>query len=184
MRRVYGRIDPAIRERFIQKQMMLVRNYNDGFGLTWQEVFQTQAHSEVEDYCRKNRIEYEWKDGDRLKTRQVRPAVRKHPLTGEPVWFNHAAFFHVTSLEPSVQAALLSDFGEEGLPYNTYYGDGTSIEPAAIDQIRAAYADEQVAFAWRSGDIMLLDNMSVAHGREPYTGEREILVSMTEAQSD
>ncbi len=184
VRRVFERLDPAIRETFMRKKMMLVRNYNDGFGLTWQEVFQTQDRAEVEDYCHKNRIEFEWKDGDRLKTRQVRPAVRMHPHTGEPVWFNHVAFFHVTSLEPEVQETLLADFGEEGLPYNTYYGDGTSIEPAVVDEIRAAYVAEQIAFPWQPGDVMLLDNMSVAHGREPFKGEREVVVSMTEPCSD
>lgn len=98
---------------------MLVRNYNDGFGLSWQDVFQTENKADVEVYCKKTNVELEWKEGGRLRTRQVRPSVQKHPSTGEPVWFNHAAFFHVTSLEYSVQEALLAEFGIDGLPYNT-----------------------------------------------------------------
>lgn len=180
VRRVCARLSPALRNRFAEKGMVLVRNYNDGFGLSWQEVFQTDDRAEVESYCRDNQIEFEWKDGDRLRTRQVRPAIRSHPDTGERVWFNHAAFFHITALEPDLRQALLDDFGEEGLPYNTYYGDGSPIDQEDIAEIHAAYREETVMFPWESGDVMILDNMSVAHSRQPYEGEREVVVMMTE----
>jgi alpha-ketoglutarate-dependent taurine dioxygenase len=180
VRNVYKRIDPALRQRFEEKQMMLVRNFNDGFGLPWQEVFQTEDAQEVETYCRENDIEFEWKDGGRLRTRQVRPAVRLHPVTGEPLWFNHAAFFHYTTLEPSVREALLKEFSVEGLPYNTCFGDGTPITPEEAGHLRAAYSAEVVMFPWEVGDVMILDNMTVAHAREPYTGDRETLAAMTE----
>lgn len=180
VRRVCRRLSPELRRRFADRGMALVRNYNDGFGLSWQEVFQTDDRAEVEAYCRENRIELEWKDGDRLRTRQVRPAIRRHPVSGEDVWFNHAAFFHVTSLEPDLRQALLDDFGEEGLPYNTYYGDGSPIDEDDIAEIHAAYREETILFPWETGDVMLLDNMSVAHARQPYEGEREVVVMMTE----
>lgn len=180
VRKVYERIDPEIRDRFAAKKMMLVRNYNEGFGLPWQEVFQATDRAEVEEYCRQNLIDFEWKSGDRLRTRQVRPAIRKHPRTGDAVWFNHAAFFHVTSLEPAARDALMSEFGEEGLPYNTYYGDGEPIEPSVAEHLRDAYLQEKIVFPWQKGDILMLDNMSVAHGREPYVGDRLVVVGMTE----
>lgn len=179
--RVYERLDPAIRETFEAKQFRLVRNYNDGFGLPWQEVYQTDSRAEVEAYCRANAIDFEWKEGDRLRTSQTRPAVRLHPKTGRPVWFNHAAFFHYTTLDLDVREALLGEFGIEGLPYNTTYGDGSPIEPAVVEQIRQAYEQEKTMFPWQVGDVLLLDNMTIAHAREPYRGDREILASMTEA---
>lgn len=181
VRRVHDRIDPALRARFEQRGLMLVRNFNQGFGLPWQDVFQTTERAEVEAYCRANDIRFEWGQGDHLRTRQVRPAVRHHPVTGEPVWFNHGAFFHHTSLSPELRRALEGEYGIEGLPYNTCYGDGSPIEPEVAEALRAAYAAEKVVFPWRDGDVMLLDNMSVAHAREPYTGEREVVVAMTDA---
>ena len=36
-------------------------------------------------------------------------------------------------------------------------------------------------FPWEPGDVMILDNMSVAHAREPFLGEREIVVAMADA---
>lgn len=53
-----------------------------------------------------------------------------------------------------------------------------------IADIRQAYEEEKTMFLWREQDILMLDNMSVAHAREPYTGERNVVVAMTEAQSD
>lgn len=182
VRKVYARIDPAIREEFEAKRVMYARTYNPGIGLSWQDAFQTSSTEEVEEYGRKNDIHVEWTKDGRLVTRQVRPAVRKHPISGEPVWFNHAVFFNIWSFDVAVRDALLSSFGEEGLPYNTYYGDGTRIDPDVVAHIREAYAAEKRMFSWQADDILLLDNMSIAHAREPYTGDRHIVVAMTEAQ--
>ena len=181
--KVYERLEPTLRQKFIDKKMMLVRNYNDGFGLPWQEVYQTENKAEVETYCRDHLIEFEWKAGDRFRTKQIRPAVRLHPKTGQFVWFNHAAFFHYTTLEPAVREALVAEFGLDDLPYNTYYGDGDPITPDEVEHVRQAYEQEKVMFQWQEGDVLLLDNMTIAHAREPYQGGREILAAMTEAYS-
>lgn len=183
VRNVYKHIDPEIRDKFIEKKWALVRNYNDGFGLPWQEVYQTEDKAEVEEYCTANDIDFEWKDSGRLRTQSIRPAVRIHPETGEPLWFNHIAFFHYTTLDSKVQESLLAEFGVEGLPYNTCYGDGTQIEPDVAEHLRQAYQKEYVAFLWEKGDVTLLDNMAIAHAREPYKGDREVVVCMTDAIS-
>ena len=179
-RKVVRRIDPHVVQRFVEKKWMYVRNLGDGFGLAWQTVFQTDDKSAVERYCAASGIEVEWKPGNRLRTRQVRDAITAHPRTGEPIWFNHATFFNVSTLEPRIRETLLAEFAEEDLPNNSYYGDGSPIEPEVLQQLRSAYENELVAFPWRKGDMLLLDNMLAAHGRAPYAGERKILVAMAE----
>jgi alpha-ketoglutarate-dependent taurine dioxygenase len=179
-RNIFGRIQPKIREKFIEKKVLYVRNYNDGFGLTWQTVFQTRDKAVVEEYCRRNSIEFEWKAGERLRTRQVRQAVAQHPKTGEFIWFNHATFFHVSTLENTFRKALLAEFQEEDLPNNTYYGDGSSIEAEVLEELRSVYQQEMVLFPWEAGDLLMLDNMSVAHGRSAFMGERKVVVGMAD----
>lgn len=183
-RNVYNRIDPRIRDRFVEKGgVMYVRNYGRGIDLPWQDVFQTNDKAEAEEFCRHAGIEFSWKGDDQLRTRQVCQAVAKHPVTGEMVWFNQAHLFHVTSLQPDVREALLATFKEENLPRNTYYGDGSPIEPEALDEIREVYEQETVAFPWHEGDVMLLDNMLAAHGRKPFSGTRKTVVGMAEPMS-
>ena len=179
-RQVLAHLDPAVRDRFMARGWMVVRNFGDGFGLDWRTVFQTSDRAAVEAHCRGNGIAVEWKPGERLRTRAVRPALTRHPLTGETLWFNHATFFHVSTLAPAIREELLVEFAEDELPANTYYGDGGPIEPEALDQLRALYERFTVRFAWQKGDVLLLDNMMVAHGRAPYEGARKILVGMAE----
>jgi len=177
---VYERIPVEVRERFARHGVTYVRNYGEGVDLPWQEVFNTSDRAEVEAFCREQGIEVEWKGGDRMRTRQVCQAVARHPVTGKMLWFNQAHLFHVSSLEAEVAEALVEAFGEDGVPRNTLYGDGTPIEPAALAAIRDAYAQEEVAFPWEREDVLMLDNMAVAHSRTPYRGERKIRAAMTE----
>ena len=177
---VFNRINPKIRERFQRKKVMYVRTYGHGLDLPWQNVFQTESKSKVEDYCRSVGIEVEWKEDNRLKTRHVCQAVAVHPKTGEMVWFNQAHLFHVSSLKPEIRESLLSMFNEENLPRNVYYADGSPIEASALDEIREIYQQEAVIFPWRQGDILMLDNMLTAHGRAPFAGPRRIVVGMAE----
>ncbi|HWS85818.1 MAG TPA: TauD/TfdA family dioxygenase [Pyrinomonadaceae bacterium] len=179
-RKVFRRLSPQIKEPFMRKKVMYTRNYGEGVDLSWQEAFQTTDRALVEKYCREAHTEFEWKGGDRLKTRQVRQAVAVHPKTGETVWFNHAHMFHISNVEPDVRAALLEQFREEDLPRNAYYGDGTPIETSVLDEIREIYREEAVTFPWQEGDIMMLDNFLATHGREPFVGPRKIVVAMAE----
>ena len=182
-RRVLSRIPPQIRERFDEKKWMYIRNFDAGAGLQWQAVFQTDDRSLIEEYCRKNGIKVEWKGDDQARTSAVRPAISRHPQTGELVWFNHAAFFHVSTMELDVGEDLLTLFDEYDLPSNSYYGDGTKIESQVLDALREAYHRETVQFQWKKGDLLAVDNMLVAHGRAAYSGPRKILVGMAEPMS-
>lgn len=182
-RKLLQKIDPKIRDRFTEKGVMYVRNFGDGFGLPWQTVFQTTNPAEVEQFCHSNNIEFEWKPGNRLRTRTRRQAVTTHPKTGEAVWFNHAVFFHITNLDTKIRNALLAEFSEADLPHNTYYGDGSPIETEVLDAIRAVYQQETVIFPWQIGDILMLDNMLTAHGRQPFIGTRKVVVGMSEVFS-
>ncbi|WP_063752002.1 TauD/TfdA family dioxygenase [Sorangium cellulosum] len=183
VRRVLARIPLEIQARFEARGVRYVRNYNAGVGLTWQQAFYTDDRAKVEAYCKAHAIEVEWLDGERLRTVAVRPAVQRHPITGERLWFNHAAFFHLAAREADVRQALVSTYGEDGLPFQTFYGDGSPIDPADVRTILDAYDAERILFPWARGDVLLLDNMTVAHGREPFEGARRVVVALSEPRS-
>jgi alpha-ketoglutarate-dependent taurine dioxygenase len=182
-RKVFARIDPKIRERFIEKKVMYVRNYGEGLDLSWPTVFQTTDRLQVEAYCRQAGIEFEWRERDCLRTRQVCQAAAMHPRTGEWVWFNQAHLFHVSNLEPAVREALSSTYKEEDYPRNAFYGDGSPIESETLADIREAYAQETIVFPWQAGDVLMLDNMMMAHGRKPFAGARRVVVGMAQVSN-
>jgi len=179
-RRVYKRIPADVRERFAHRGLMYVHNYGSGSDPSWQDLFQTISKSDVENYCRHAGIEFEWLSANRLRTRQIRQAVARHPRTGEMVWFNQAQLYHVSRLPADVREALLSIFNEDELPRNVFYGDGTPIEASDLDRICEVYELEKIIFRWHEEDVLLLDNMLAAHGRNPFTGERKVVVGMAE----
>lgn len=179
-RQIFNKISPTIRERFERKKLKYVRNYGNGLDLPWEKVFGTDNPKEVEKFCLQNQIEFEWKEDGELRTSQICQAVAKHPVTGEMVWFNQAHLFHVSNLEPYIRETLLSVVDEKDLPRNVYYGDGTAIEDSVLDEIRSVLDDCTVKFPWESGDILMLDNMLVAHARSRFTGTRKVVVAMAE----
>ncbi len=182
-RKVYNTINPNVRERFASKKLMYVRNYGNGLDLPWQKAFGTEDKQIVENFCRQNTIEFEWKEDGELRTREICQAVAQHPHTKENVWFNQAHLFHVSNLDPSLQETLISIVGKNNLPRNVYYGDGSDIEESDLNHIRQVLNECQIKFPWQEGDMLMLDNMLAAHGRSTFSGERKVIVAMAEANS-
>ena len=133
-----------------------------------------------EAYAAANRIDAGVGGPDGLRTRAVRDVVHHRPGSDTPRWFNHATFFHVSTLAKDLQEGLLAMFGADGLPTNTYYGDGGEIPADVMDHLRAAYRAASVRFDYQRDDVLVVDNMTAAHGREPFTGPRKIAVAMAE----
>ncbi|ONI87675.1 hypothetical protein ALI22I_20920 [Saccharothrix sp. ALI-22-I] len=179
-RRVLAALTPSTVDKFEQLGVSYVRNYLPGISLPWQEAFQTEHREGVERHCLDNDIEFEWIDDEHLRTRQRRDAVHRHPVTGERTWFNHALFFHVSSLPGEVAEGLRAALPDEHLPYNTYYGDGSPIEEDVLAELRAAYQAETTSFDWERGDVLLVENMLAAHAREAFEGPRRILAAMSD----
>jgi alpha-ketoglutarate-dependent taurine dioxygenase len=177
-RRVFELIPAKVRDVFLSKGVMYQRNYGENLGLSWQAVFKTTDRSEVEENCRRNRMEFQWKSGDRLRTRCVRPAVIRHPVIGEPSWFNQGQHWHISCLDPETRWSLEALYAEEDLPRNLYFGDGSPIPDEYMNTILDVYRGLEVSFPWRKGDVMVVDNVLVAHGRNPFEGPRKILVAM------
>ncbi|WP_434700398.1 amino acid adenylation domain-containing protein [Pseudomonas sp. D1-1] len=178
-RQVYGELPAWLQANLRRKQLMYVRNFSASLDVSWQHFFQTEDRAEVERICRESNIEFQWRGANDLHTRQVCPAVILHPLTGEESFFNQIQLYHPAFLDADIREQFLRD-GEAAMPRQVFYGDGSDLEPAAIDAINAAYDRCAVRFDWQQGDVVMLDNMLAAHARDPFEGERKIVVAMGE----
>jgi len=165
-------------ERFEREGWLLVRSYNGEVGLHWTEAFGTGDRAEVERYCRANDIESEWRPDGSLRTRQLRRALIRHPVSGERCWFNQIAFLNQWTMSPEVREYLVEVYGPDALPFNTAYGNGEPIGADVVDLLNDVYEAHTVREPWQPGDLMLVDNIRTAHSREAYEGAREVLVAM------
>ena len=177
-RAVYRRMPGHIRKRF-EPGILYVRNFGE-MDVPWQKVFNTESRAEVQAFCERSGISWEWKDDGGLRTRQLCQAVETHPVTGEQVWFNQAHLFHISAREAEEREVLEEIYGIENVPRNTFFADGSTISDEIFDEVRAVLDAETVAFPWEEGDVLMLDNMLVAHARSPFKGPRKVIVAMAE----
>jgi alpha-ketoglutarate-dependent taurine dioxygenase len=172
-REVLERVPEEIRAAFAVRSWKYVRNLRASAGLSWQLVFQTTSRDDVEAYCASSGVVLQWtNDGARISA--VRPATLE--LAEGSVWFNHIAAFHLSTLPDDVARSLHRLYAAEDLPVNTYFGDDGPIADDVVEAIRVAYRQATVDINWQRGDLAVIDNQKVAHGRRAYLGSRKVFV--------
>lgn len=177
-REIQRMIPPELLDRFRRLGWMLTRNFHPGIGLSWSDAFGGSTRDELEVYCKDNAIGLHWIQGDRLRATQRRSALVHHPETGREVWFNHITFWNRWFLEDEIRDVLLDSYGDDGLPFETTFGDGTPITREEAGVLRHAYDTSKRRTPYQVGDVLLVDNLLAVHGREPYRGPRQVVVSM------
>jgi alpha-ketoglutarate-dependent taurine dioxygenase len=177
-RRVLERMDRDVLSTFEGKGLTYVRTFQAGVDVSWQDFFKTEDRSDVEALCRREGMDFEWKAGDVLQIRQSSPALRTHPATGERVFFNQILLHHPAMLDVETRSSIQSLFSEDELPRNVLWGDGTTIPDQVARHVFDVCSELAVGFPWEDRDILMIDNMLVSHGRNPFVGPRKIVVAM------
>ena len=186
-------LDPKLRRRLEEKGVSYKRHlinrlrnkfsFHERFRQTWQMAFKTEDRDTVESQCRAQGLNIHWAPNGDLSLSNTLPAMRKHPETGEDVYCNQA---HIYKLVPETIGWTLSlisrmfdiTVGRGNRYLDSSYGDGTPLPRSDIRAILHAFRNNTVIFSWQKGDVMVLDNYLVAHGRRPFKGPRKILVAM------
>jgi hypothetical protein len=114
-----------------------------------------------------------------LRVTQFRPATVKHPVTAAEVWFNQADQWHPAGLGGETSKELYDILSPDEFPQYVTLADGTPIPDAYIEQILNRGLENAVDVDWRTGDVLLIDNVLTAHGRRPFEGTRRVLVAMS-----
>lgn len=177
---VSASIGTDVLDAFETRRVRYIRHYSPFLDLSWQVVFQTDDRDAVARFCAENGIAHEWLDADTLRTVQVCQGTARHPVTGERVFFNQAHLFHISSLGPKNAEAMIEICGSDRLPRHASYGDGGEIGERELAIVSNAFRDHAASVPWQSGDVLLLDNMQMAHGRRPFTGQRKVLAALLE----
>ena len=195
MRAVYRKLPRELIERFERKGGLVLRrrlpaNKRHGFEVTWSTAFGASDRTEMEKIANERGWKWEWiPNGGFEVTHAPSPVVMAHRVTGERVWFNQAHLLHKSVapwtsawLGPSVfqrlRARLLQPFIRNRFFYHSTHADGSELRLSDLECIRRTVAEETVSFDWKVGDVLLIDNKLVSHGRQPFAGPRKILAAL------
>lgn len=173
-------LDPEVRDAY-RGGVRYMQNMHGGrgFGKSWQDTFETDDRAAVEAFLTDAGASWEWKADGGLRVIQVRPSTTMHPVTGDEVWFNQSDQWHPAALDDEVGIALRDALPEDELPQSVTFADGTPIPAEYVTQVRDRGLELAVDVDWQDGDLLVIDNVLVAHGRRPFTGPRRVLVAMS-----
>jgi alpha-ketoglutarate-dependent taurine dioxygenase len=73
---------------------------------------------------------------------------------------------------------MLQPFIKDRFFYHSTHADGSEISLSDLNCIRRVVVEQMVMFDWQRGDVLLIDNKLVAHGRQPYQPPRKILAAL------
>lgn len=105
---------------------------------------------------------------------EVQSPVNRHPETGLPVWFcnvhNHARYLR------DRRPCTVPEVGMT----DVFRGDLSPIAPEDLDHINEVSRSSMTVCEMAPGDVLLVDNYRVLHGRDTFEGERYHAVSWFE----
>ncbi|XP_077977515.1 dapdiamide synthesis protein DdaC-like [Glandiceps talaboti] len=124
--------------------------------------------------------EVTWNDDNTVTLYATLPATINHPTTGEELWFNqitssHSSYFKVHP------AFMNEEKAPTKYPLHTSYGDGEEFTDDEISHMRILQWNKAVGFQWQTSDVLVVDNLTTAHGRIGATfdsSQRKILASL------
>ena len=165
--------DPALVERFAEHGVRYTNvmpasdDAGSGQGRSWRSTLGATDRIGAEARLRELGYAWQWQADDSLRaTTPTLSAIRTLP-DGRRTFFNQliAAF------------RGWSDSRNEAHKSVTF-GDGSPITGEDMAQTIALSDELTRDVAWQAGDVALLDNYLVMHGRRPFAGKRRVLASL------
>ena len=175
------RLNPDFKARCREVGVQYERRFGYGAGMPWEKAFGSSELTEVESYFRDNNMSWAW-DGPKLTVKYNRWALATHPDSGCETWFNNMAFYHPATLQDAMKR-LAQRLGYDRMPHAVRWGDGGGVEPETVEELIALYRECAITTRWQRDDVMLVDNLRMAHGRQPFDGERDVAVLMLDEMS-
>jgi len=181
-RSMFRALGGGITSKFASKNVRYIRRYG-GIGLDWRKIFRAQSRNAVEASCREAGMDFTWEPDGSLSTSAIRPGIVRSKATRDLCWFNQIQHWHPAALPSSLRQALEGTGGTLALPRHCSFGDRTAIRDETVATILAAYRELEYSVRLATGDVLMVDNVLMAHGRKAFSGRRQILVAMGDMAS-
>ena len=138
-----------------------------GQGRSWRQTLNVDTKEAAEARLAALEYDWQWLPHDAIRTTTPTLSLIRHAPSGSEVFFNQliAAF------------CGWQDQRNEGTRSVTY-GDGSAFDDADVQSAVELAYDLVFDLPWESGDVALIDNYQVMHGRRPFSGQRSVLASL------
>jgi len=133
-----------------------------GQGRSWKGTLSVETKADAEAKLKSLGYTWHWDDGDALRAQTAALPAIKTLADGRKVFFNQliAAYCGWQGVNENPGSALC-------------FGDNTALEKSSLDTIVAIAESLSYNVPWQDGDVVVLDNNLVMHGRRPFSGERK-----------
>jgi len=189
MRAFIARLPNDLRERIRENGARTIRNlapagasrgqrvsdHPDKRG--WDETFDTEDRVEVEAHCAAMAMEAIWNEDGSLTLISEAEPFAHHPATGELCYRSQ---MHTNrSFEADDRRAITEALrASQKMRSRHTMLNGEEMPQQDADMVARIFSEITVAWPWHSGDVMILDNLLVSHGRHPYAGTRDVQVAL------
>ncbi len=140
----------------------------------WNQSFNTEDAAEVNRLCAERGLEPVWhEDGSLTVLNALEPFV-VHPQIGRKLYRS------ILHMLPQVENPEqdLERRKHQKYPTGATLGNGERLTDAERTHIDQLCDQTTYSWRWRDGDVMVLDNLQVWHGRNPYQGTRDVQVAL------
>lgn len=181
---IFSLLSPRARDLFTGSRVRYERHLPDGL---WQQAFQTADLAEVERYCREHDtlMAHDPATGS-VSTAHLAWAVIPGRSGRRDTFINNVVSLYLgeLSLKRGTAAetirSLSSTASGSSFPIVVRMEDGAPVPGAVIKEILALNQRSAVALPWSAGDVVMVDNTRILHGRLAYSGERNVYVRLGE----
>lgn len=176
---LYKQLTDSEREYFSQRRLKYIRHLMDG---EWQTAFQTKDLDEVRNLCAaSDSVLTENTDGS-ISIEYICSAICKERRGDKDVFINSLLIVHSVELSILSGAAAKSiDLPRNACPLVVRLENGSELPASLVEQIEQTANDMSAKVSWKKGDILMIDNTRILHGRKKCPGtERKIYVRMAE----
>lgn len=170
-----------LRRRFVQRRLRYIRNFPPiPLGKSWQDTYGTQDRQQLERIVAEQDSNCAWLEDGTLRVSTCCPAfVPASDDGGQPLWFNQAEQWHPSSLGRANRRLLEGMLGRGNLPHECSFENGEELTEADLAEVRQALQSHKLLFDWEAGDLLMIDNLAMLHGREAFEGPRRVLVYLS-----
>lgn len=179
-RMVLEKMPAPMLAKFRELGLLYKRRFIRGLDVSWQQFFKVETLQALRDKLAviDHHVEAPSEDDVTVSFRTQAVLEVQAPGAKVDAWFNQILLHHTDALPPEVAKMIGKHFKRDQFPRTVFFGDGTPISAEWVRAVDGVLHECSIRVPTRKDDVLVVNNLLMAHGRRPYTGNRQIRVAL------